>query len=879
MERRGSTAGKPKTATGRRGSHFEKNLPPLKKPRPSTVQKKLLAPVVATNKIPATEVGQVGTIADAKPLANITAIKEHKSKGTPSANDTTSMSASTRIIDSTMIADEKTKPHSVTTTAIGATSPGKGAKSKATQPFFDHEKVDSTTAATSAAAENKQRIALPAPLELEDIPSTTLSLSNNVEASATKQRIQYIKVQKEDLSDSSDDENTKRHVREPEKVVDTDTDIEKGSSLEFVRLDQSPLSKNAVSVVPVEPETPKTAPPVPEVVSSLKAKQISPKMEFLNILLSLLSVIMTALSYTTLAKAATHVEPVLRNWQQKPLMKVYLVKPNMDCPVGSISNADTVIQWPGLNGIGCACTATSSSVSSSSVCNQKQIIDGCKDDPGIKALKLSTWRGSKICLEKGGQAVFTVDKNSGKETTRPMPDSKIPHQCPTGYRRCGRTSMDKWRATCTPASDLCPITLLASQSIFDYYGSGSASTLLSYFDRYEYARPKIEYYKRPENLYMAESSLVVQKQLPLVEFTVAFMHPNQKYPYLGPCNDDKSPHENTKSNYLGPASFRNLNVSSINFNHPDTCDNSGFGSVLDSRWKPYDIQDEADVFLDNFYNSGECAGLPAGDLNAALRTNYWASGSKCTTFTGAPIAMQCAEGITKQITCIANDAICENTFYQSRCGKLMHTQRQSIHESKSKIGLFTRNEIYWKEECESGYSDVKSNDSPLQRAIQAITALLALNITMNFLTIIVSVIVITIYEFNIDIPCIDGGVREDAAFLKMMTEKVSGVFKVIKLIPCIVALAYLYYVLDFYEEIASKSCSDPTTNQNFNAVGTTLPGAYDFCVITLIADCLHLASPCFIKLYRWCRNGYVTPVIIITDDDVDGDIEAETGEV
>ena len=276
--------------------------------------------------------------------------------------------------------------------------------------------------------------------------------------------------------------------------------------------------------------------------------------------------------------------------------------------------------------------------------------------------------------------------------------------------------------------------------------------------------------------------------------------------------------------------------------------------MLDSRWKPYDIQDESDVLVENFLNSDECAGLPVGDINTALNTNYFKSQAKCTTYEGAPIAMQCSPGVSSGIICKDNDPICESTFYQSRCGRLMNVIEHSREINDVKIGLFARNEIYWKEECDAGYSEVKDNNSPLNTAIQAIVGLLAINGFMNLITILISIIVIVIWEFDIDLPCIDGGMKEDAAFLKLLTEKIGGVCKMIKLVPCIVALIYLSYVLEFYEEVAEKKCSDATTNMNFNSVGATLPGSFTFCLITLVMDALHILGPYIHKCYKRCRN-------------------------
>ena len=586
-------------------------------------------------------------------------------------------------------------------------------------------------------------------------------------------------------------------------------------------------------------------------------KRISLCWEVTSVLLALLSVLMTLLTYMSLGKAATAVDPVLRNWQEQPLLLLHFVQPGAVCPEGSEAGPNTSMEWPGIAGLGCACAAGGPEASSfGGGCTQQQLAAGCAADEGVPAMQLDSWRGTKICLERGGQAVFSENWD-GSVVTRPNPATEIPHQCPDGYRRCGRTSMDDWRATCTLAEDECPVTLLASQAAFPYYGDADQLSVLFAANQASRADlPFLQQTAAQEALSLAESSLVVSRQLPLVEFTTAFMHPGSDYPFLGPCNQNVPVHDNIQATYTAQATYASASPADINFQRPGTCEATG--SVLDSRWKPYDTQTESAVFQDNFLSSAECTGLPGGDLNAAFSTNYFSSGTRCTTYSGAPVAMQCESGVTGEEVCAANDPVCESKFYQSRCGRLINVLQASLDAEASnaapKIGLFARNEIYWKEQCDSSYNEVKSNDAPLQRAVLALQALLGINGFMNLVTIAISLLVIFIWEFDIDLPCIDGGMKQDAAFLKLLTEKISGLCKVVKVVPCVVALIYLSYVLDFYEELADVGCSDATTNMNFNDVGATLPPSFQFCLITLLMDAIHFLMPYMRKWWRRCRG-------------------------
>ena len=603
------------------------------------------------------------------------------------------------------------------------------------------------------------------------------------------------------------------------------------------------------SLAPMTPSSERLYPVVvagsPENKSSIasdKTPKISLKVELFSIIFALVSVALAVSTYSTLSKSATQVEPILRNWQQSPLVDIKFVLSGAACPAGSISDMQTVLKWPGVSSLGCACPVSSQIASSSTECTTDQVSKGCVQDAAISEMPLDAWRGTKICLVRGGQPVIK-ESADGSLWTRPNPAEAIPHQCPEGYRRCGRTTMDDWRATCTPSNDLCPLTLLASENVFPNYGS--ASVMKALFEKHKSSRSWLEYKDHSANLYLAESSLVVSQQLPLVDFMVAFMHPEEQlHPYLGPCNEDIELNKNLQTNYGGVGTYASVNASSIEYKYPPMCSEN----PLDSRWKAFDFQLESDVLMENIWNSPECQGIPKDDQNAALKTNYWVSGIRCSHAPNAPIAVQCSGGITADMTCANNDIICQNSVYQSRCGRVINAFRQSSKQLK--VGLFTRNQIFWKESCASDYTEVQENNSPLQRAILAIICLLGLSAGMNFFTILISTIVIFIYEFNVNIPCIRGGVREDANFLKLLTEKIATVVNIIKLVPCIVAVVYLSSVHNFYREVSEAKCSDPTTNMTFDKVGSSVNIAFTLAVLTLAVDILQFAYFYIRRLWR-----------------------------
>ena len=153
------------------------------------------------------------------------------------------------------------------------------------------------------------------------------------------------------------------------------------------------------------------------------------------------------------------------------------------------------------------------------------------------------------------------------------------------------------------------------------------------------------------------------------------------------------------------------------------------------------------------------------------------------------------------VVCGSSDAACKNTFYQSRCGRLMQIQASSAVDAETEtdasvvkdlhIGLFKRNEIYWRQGCDSDYRAVRENNAPLQNALLAQLCLLAINTIMNCITVFVAITVLMVYIFNIDLPCIPGDAQHDVDVLKLLNQRVSLSAKILKLVPCITAVVYL----------------------------------------------------------------------------------------
>ncbi len=575
-----------------------------------------------------------------------------------------------------------------------------------------------------------------------------------------------------------------------------------------------------------------------------KAKKVSVFGEIMVIVLALASIAGTSSSYSLMAKSAAYVEPILQNWQTKPVGYMVFAYPNGSCPAGTISDR-TEMEWPGADSLGCACPNDSGMTSlEGSACDSNRLAAGCIDSTAMVSITMNVWRGTKICLNRTGEAVATfLDDDS--TFVRPIPDAEVPHQCADGYRRCGRTNMDEWRATCTPEDDVCPLTFAGSDKMIGAYGATAAS-----FEANSFSRALQPFYNQSsdnETLYVAESSLVVAQQLPLVQFLVSFMQDGSRvegYDAYGPCLNYLADYtENEQASYDGTAVHATRgDPRKLRNQYPDSCDR------IDPRWIAYDHQDETSLLIENVLNHEYCDGY---NNTRASQTNYWYSGDKCSTDTSEDIAKQCIHGYDDSAplkSCSDADFVCQDNFYQSKCGRLMEMVSAIDAQNQDdgrvmNIGLFKRTEIYWREECSSDYNSVKENDSPLRRALSAQTVLLGTNIFLNCITITVSTIVLAVYVFDVDLPCIDGTAKEDAAFLHVLNKRVSFVAKIFKLVPIVAAIWYLSYVVDFYTEVAQANCSDDITNESFLDLGTTLPSTQFSNYCTLGMDFLQIVMP------------------------------------
>ncbi len=594
--------------------------------------------------------------------------------------------------------------------------------------------------------------------------------------------------------------------------------------------------------------------PEEEGVKHQEEPKISVFGEFLVIFLALASISTSASSWSLLGKSATYVAPILTNWQTKPVGYITFAHPNGSCPTGTESGAMD-LEWPGSPSLGCGCPTSSGRSSTSNVCTDADKNAGCVDDAALEALNLDVWKGTRLCLNRTGQAVATFSDDT--TTIRPRPATSVPYQCADGYRRCGRTTLDKWRATCTPEEDVCPLTFAGTDSTLDFYGAASST-----FESYSFSRelqPFFNQSNQNDTLFVAESSLVVGLQLPLVEFLVSFMQDGSAYDgheIFGPCLNYKADfRDNTQAAYDDEAEWStDQNPHYLQNRYPDSC------LRVDSRWQAFDSQGESDLLYDNVLTHASCEGL---NYTGAFLSNYWESGVACSTNQSAPVYEQCEHNgyshLASLEACSDSDLVCQDTFFQTKCGKLMQMvasvgNKNAADGRSMKVGLFRRNEIYWKEECSSNYQSVQENNEPLERALNAQLALLAINVFLNGITIFVACLILCVYELNFDLPCIEGTAKDDAAFLKVMNKRLSLGAKILKIGPIVAAIVLLSYVVDFYAEVASANCSDATTNEAFVALGSTLPATQWNNIATLCMDFLQITLPTFFLFLKWRKE-------------------------
>ena len=570
--------------------------------------------------------------------------------------------------------------------------------------------------------------------------------------------------------------------------------------------------------------------------------------ESIMILIALASIITAFNSYYSLVDSSSNVQAILKNWNTVPISQVVLVPISSPCPsTDSFNSFSATMAFPGSSSPGCACPSKAApQLSNAYVCSSSQLTAGCIQMPEIGPIKLSSWRGSKICVLRKGDALTasssSFSSSSSSSSARPNPSSNYPYSCPKGYLKCGNFTNDIARSTCVSSSSianstlgvksLCPVTLLSSQSTLSYFSIKSQSafppTQLELFITHP----------NGEALFSSKQSQVVPQQLPLVELAMSFL---QTPAMTGPCFETSG---GDQSFYSGKSSFFTAgDPTSIHNEYPNSCE------IADNRYKPFDYMSEISLLRENFLLDSRCSNMT---LSEALLSNYWKTpfnpcvGNVSSGAPGDKKGNECDNSLLAVGSCNAKDKLCLDAKFQSKCGKLV----QIWLNSYQKIGLFQKQQIYWSDACTVSYSQVQMSNNPLQQAIKAEVALVVVNLSMNLSTIIMNLLMM-LTILGVDFPCCQGNSDVDRIVIQKYLNRIGMLAKICKIGPIIATIVLLKTCQDIFTAVVDNQCSDSLTLSTFAQVALKIPTTLNGNIATLVLDFSSLILlPLLAYLYR-----------------------------
>jgi len=497
-----------------------------------------------------------------------------------------------------------------------------------------------------------------------------------------------------------------------------------------------------------------------------------------TIVVAIVSISLVWAAYNELNAAISDVSDLLENWETEPIVAMTQVAWDEDCPSGWEEMPYTT--WPGASAGHCACPSTSGSYdSSTSSCNTNQTNAGCLTDYAVSSVDLVSWRGHKGCVLRGGDPAMVWDDSYWE---RPHPDEDT-GECESGYKLCGDSSdpgFDSSRAVCFPEGTPCPLTFVEG-------GTGSQPDWWSAAAHGNSTGADDEGYRLWYERQGAGDLPLVELALRLKESSsrgVCYQGSNQKYGTAGWSSGA----------YLG---------------YPGAC------TRVDTRYEAFDEHSEYDFLVENFLLQSECSGYNSSTI---ADSDYRTSGIACS---GSDCEVTASFG-----SCRSTDTICKNVIYQSKCGKLYHFAKQSIGSSKTWARYF-RSQIYWAESCRVDEDSIEENENPLVKARAAQYWLAVVNTLVN---IIIGFIIPFMVIMNVsgkDLPCIPGKGEYERKILKVFKTYLGHIFRLIKFIPLIIAIAIINKITGYFAIIGAVGCSDSMTNYTFSYLAEKLPSVME----------------------------------------------------
>ncbi len=540
------------------------------------------------------------------------------------------------------------------------------------------------------------------------------------------------------------------------------------------------------------------------------------------------------------------------------------------CPTGFTSfNFGT---FTGSSKGACACVSNSLGYTSTYAnCSDTiELTSECASDPVITSdIDLKLWRGKRLCYQRAGQAACEFDrkkqesyKYTGAAATTPWrrPRPAKDGSCPTGYQRCGEAGTSTYsesRAICFPNDVPCPLTGLkvaSASTVATVIAAGYTEYLGTFDDSYEL-------YGRRDGVSDVLPTIYIEDALAELSGGTSY----DKLAYKSSDNKRGKCYNGQGKAQSVPGKFSyNNDYAAANYvNDYWEYDFNTKCSRTDGRWDIIDNNNIESHYIRNFqYLVEDCqTNRGSTDFYALQDSNYVVNNDpdiyQGGSITGSYSRVWDVDPLlyfTSAPTCAVNDAICNNVYYQTECGKYIHLAHQFERSwEDTTYGLYSQSEIYWSEDCSS--EQVIYDNYGALRAVTA--AQLAVVITNTFFGIIgIAMIVITVSKQRVK--------NVAANFVNMTTKTrvepnqwIDYLIMVCKLAPILASLVITgasYKV--WYSVGASKDCSDSTTDYTFNFLASKLPEIYNNTVSTFVLDIILLCNGTLAILQERQRERY-----------------------
>jgi hypothetical protein len=526
---------------------------------------------------------------------------------------------------------------------------------------------------------------------------------------------------------------------------------------------------------------------------------------------AIVSIVSASMAYSELSSATSEYLILLRNWERKPITA--LMVSSVPCPEGY--STLTMPKWPGTTSSACACPANAYSSSAqelqyssiTNTCGGNETEAGCISQPELDAQKMSTWRGSYLCYQRGGEGQL-----ASPTTQRPIPTKA--GKCDKGYKACGTGTYAKQRSTCVKDSELCPITGLDVSATtpegFDASTATATGNGMSWFSRSSYTG-----------------------EMPINQLSVALYKIDGK---RGDCYGEDGVSQEKFGD--GGASYGYINQ------YPSAC------GKVDNRWEVTDSQAESLFLQDNFDDNTLCT-------SSTQTADFIGSGTKCTVLagniSGTPTSnTNCmAYGSTFTGDCASNDPICQNVVYQSSCGALGRWASQSV---KYDWAILARHESYWKPDCEVSMVDLKKIEKPTETIKGSLLANVIICSFANFFLGILFPIFIFFNKFSEkrDVPCIPGEGEAEAKILNSFKKYLNVSFHIIKLVPAVLALITLSGISRAFAQAADGGCTDEKlTDRTFKDLNESMSASNGSLSTQVAIDTFGIVAAIAMTAYEW----------------------------